>query len=188
MVESKHRWDFSKRINIDYPMCIDCHGNHDIGDPSDGYHMKDACGNCHDPLDKELPKYSQVIEQFDALWTTLSQVRQQRMNADEPVPPELAEDVAALTERHDADDARLTGSITRRSESTPTRRRASESGWRPDSIGKTSQQHRSAPSTEISEPRPSGSGLHSRSLTVAARMLPCMPRDGLCARATNGDR
>ncbi len=26
-----HHWDFSERINTEYPMCFDCHGNHDIG-------------------------------------------------------------------------------------------------------------------------------------------------------------
>ena len=31
--KSKHYWDLKKSINKDYPMCVDCHGNHDVGRP-----------------------------------------------------------------------------------------------------------------------------------------------------------
>lgn len=96
IADSPHAWDFSKRINIDYPMCIDCHGNHDIGDPNGGYQMKDACLNCHEAIDDEMPRYATVIEGFDQLWTTMSKVRQARLKSDEPVPPELAEEIAGV--------------------------------------------------------------------------------------------
>lgn len=93
---SPHAWDFSKRINIDYPMCIDCHGNHDIGDPNAGYQLKDSCLNCHEDLEQALPRYAQVIDDFDRLWTTMSKARQQRLREESPTPPELAEEIAKL--------------------------------------------------------------------------------------------
>ena len=57
-----HDWDFSKKINTEYPMCFDCHGNHDIGNPPADFKLAAMCGDCHDKLDKQFPNIAAVVE------------------------------------------------------------------------------------------------------------------------------
>ena len=37
-----HYWDFSKKINLAYPVCIDCHGHHDVRKAARGIRAEDG--------------------------------------------------------------------------------------------------------------------------------------------------
>ncbi len=91
-----HHWDFSKRINTKYPMCIDCHGNHDVGNPPDDFSLKSMCQECHESLDVEMPQLARVADQNDRLWRTLVRVRARQPAAGPRDPPALSEEIAAL--------------------------------------------------------------------------------------------
>ncbi len=94
-----HHWDFSKRINTEYPMCFDCHGNHDIGNPPADFKLAAMCGDCHDKFEKEFPNIASVVTENDRLWGTLRKVRAMNLAAESPVPAAFREEVDAL--RHD---------------------------------------------------------------------------------------
>lgn len=91
-----HHWDFSQRINTEYPMCVDCHGNHDIGNPPADFKLIAMCGDCHDEPGKEFPNLAAVVEHNDQLWDTLRKVRKRRIDETEPVPAEFQDEIATL--------------------------------------------------------------------------------------------
>ncbi len=91
-----HQWDFSKRINTEYPMCFDCHGNHDIGNPPADFKLAAMCGDCHDNLEKRFPNIASVVRENDRLWGVLRQVRKKNLLKSEPVPPKFQKEVAGL--------------------------------------------------------------------------------------------
>ncbi len=91
-----HHWDFSKRINTEYPMCFDCHGNHDIGNPPPDFELTLWCIDCHESPDKDFPNLLSVVKQNDNLWKTMGQVRRKRIHEEEPIPEEFQDDVDKL--------------------------------------------------------------------------------------------
>lgn len=88
-----HHWDFSKRINTKFPMCIDCHGNHDVGNPAADFALKQICQDCHEKLDEEFPSHAAVIAQNDRFWETLRQVRNANAGKDSLVPEEFLAEI-----------------------------------------------------------------------------------------------
>jgi hypothetical protein len=100
--KGKHYWDMTKGINRGYPACIDCHGNHDIGNPPAAFSLNNVCTDCHKQLDKELPQAAAVVAANDQLWKTLRQVYAKNKDAADPVPEEFRrerERVRSLTSR-----------------------------------------------------------------------------------------
>lgn len=92
-----HAWDWSKRINLDYPMCVDCHGNHDVGNPPADFRLKLLCTDCHEDETSELfPHLTSVIEQNDLLWQTLVKVHKKNSDAEELVPAEFQDQIQSL--------------------------------------------------------------------------------------------
>jgi hypothetical protein len=92
-----HAWDFSQKINTEYPMCFDCHGNHDIGRPPEDFTLAAWCADCHDDPDKEFPNLAAVVAENDRLWTVLKKVHQKHIASTEnPVPPKFREEVDGL--------------------------------------------------------------------------------------------
>lgn len=91
-----HHWDFSKRINTKFPMCFDCHGNHDVGNPPADFKLAAMCGDCHPKLDKQFPQIASVVKQNDRLWDVLRQVRKKNIAMSDPVPAAFREEVDAL--------------------------------------------------------------------------------------------
>jgi len=91
-----HHWDWTKRINIDYPMCFDCHGNHDVGNAHADFKLKEICLDCHEDLDTTHPHVATFVAQNDQLAETLAKVRAVHRSADELVPEEFAEEVSDL--------------------------------------------------------------------------------------------
>lgn len=91
-----HHWDWSKRINIDYPMCFDCHGNHDVGNAQADFKLKEICLDCHENLDKDYPHVASFMTESDRLAETMSKVREKHHQADELVPGEFAAEIGSL--------------------------------------------------------------------------------------------
>jgi len=91
-----HFWDLSKRINRDYPVCIDCHGNHDVGKPPTEFSLMNVCTDCHKNFDEVMPETAAVVAENDRLWKTLREVHAKRKAATEPTPPEFRRELAAV--------------------------------------------------------------------------------------------
>lgn len=91
-----HHWDFSTRINTEYPLCFDCHGNHDIGNTPPDFKLEAMCGDCHEKVDKEFPHLISVVRQNDRLWEAVGQVRRKRIAEPVPIPAEFQDEVDAL--------------------------------------------------------------------------------------------
>lgn len=92
-----HGWDFSKRINTEFPMCFDCHGNHDIGRPPADFELALWCADCHDQPDKTFGNLASVVDQNDRLWSVLRKVQQKNIASIEHlVPQEFREEVDGL--------------------------------------------------------------------------------------------
>jgi hypothetical protein len=92
-----HAWDFSKKINTEYPMCFDCHGNHDIGNPPADFKLAAMCADCHDKPEKEFPNLASVVAENDKLWEALRKVHKKNvLKPENPVPAALREPLDAL--------------------------------------------------------------------------------------------
>jgi len=96
LAAGSHDWDFSKRINTEYPLCFDCHGNHDIGNPAADFKLTAMCGDCHETMDKDFPQLASVVKKNDQLWTTLRAVRTKNISKPEPIPPSFQGEVDQL--------------------------------------------------------------------------------------------
>lgn len=92
--KSKHYWDLAKRINRDYPVCIDCHGNHDIGRPPPEFALMNVCTDCHKRLATELPHIAAVVTENDRLWEVLRHVQAKNAKAEDPTPARFQEELA----------------------------------------------------------------------------------------------
>lgn len=91
-----HHWDFSKRVNTQYPTCIDCHGNHDIGNPPADFKLANMCLDCHHKLDKDYPQIASVVTHGDQLAEVLREVRKKTIAEPDPVPEPFRKDLASL--------------------------------------------------------------------------------------------
>ncbi len=97
LASGPHHWDFSTRINTEYPLCFDCHGNHDIGNPPSDFKLTAMCGDCHDKPGKDFPNLAAVVAANDKLWDTLRKVHQKNIvKTENPVPPAFRQDVDSL--------------------------------------------------------------------------------------------
>lgn len=82
----KHFWDLSKGVNRQYPVCIDCHGNHDVGNPPAEFSLTNVCTDCHKQFAKDLPQAASVVTENDLLWKALRQVYAKTKDLPNPVP------------------------------------------------------------------------------------------------------
>jgi hypothetical protein len=91
-----HFWDLTKRINRDYPLCIDCHGNHDVGKPPQEFSLAAVCSDCHKQFADRMPALASIVAENDRLWQTLRRVRQRNKDASEPTPVPFRRELAAV--------------------------------------------------------------------------------------------
>jgi hypothetical protein len=84
--KGKHYWDLSKRINRDYPVCVDCHGNHDIGRPPAEFALTTVCTDCHKQFAKDMPATAAAVAENDRLWQVLRKVHARNAQAEDPTP------------------------------------------------------------------------------------------------------
>ena len=96
LASGPHHWDFSKRINTEFPLCFDCHGNHDIGNPPADFRLAALCADCHEKMDQEFPNLASVVKQNDRLWEVMRQVRGKNLAQKEPVPGPFRQEVNAV--------------------------------------------------------------------------------------------
>ncbi len=93
-----HYWDFSKKINLKYPVCIDCHGHHDIEKPPAEFALQTVCSECHVRFEKEMPAIASVVVENDRLWTVLRKVQDKNVHNEQPVPERFHHDLAHARE------------------------------------------------------------------------------------------
>ncbi len=91
-----HYWDLSKRINRDYPVCIDCHGNHDVGKPPAEFSLMNVCTDCHKNFATDFPESAAVVAENDRLWKVLREVHGKNKDAADPTPAPFRRDLAAV--------------------------------------------------------------------------------------------
>lgn len=91
-----HHWDFSERINVDYPMCIECHGNHDVGHPPPDLPLKQLCEDCHDNLDDDYPTFAGIVAEHDKLWAARAEIHKLRLSEEHPLPEEFEDEAAEV--------------------------------------------------------------------------------------------
>lgn len=96
LASGPHNWDFSKRINTEYPLCFDCHGNHDIGNPPADFKLAAMCGDCHEKLDKKSPNIAAVVNENDRLWDAMRKVRKKNIDRPDALPGAFRKQVDAL--------------------------------------------------------------------------------------------
>lgn len=102
-----HYWDLSKSINRGYPVCVDCHGNHDVGKPPADFALVNVCTDCHKQFAATMPATAAVVEENDRLWETLRKVHAKNSKAADPTPDAFRREVNAVRHRtarllHDA--------------------------------------------------------------------------------------
>jgi len=90
-----HYWDFSKQVNLKYPVCSDCHGHHDVEKPPAEFALKTVCRECHLKFEHEMPALAEVVSENDRLWGTIRQVQERNLKSDKPVPEQFQQDLAA---------------------------------------------------------------------------------------------
>jgi nitrate/TMAO reductase-like tetraheme cytochrome c subunit len=100
LASGPHHWDFSQRINTKYPTCIDCHGNHDVGNPPDDFALAEVCSDCHRGFERKFPNIASVVHANDELWQTLVALRDRKLGGTtHRVPEQFEPDVAQI--RHE---------------------------------------------------------------------------------------
>jgi Cytochrome c3 len=91
-----HFWDLTKRINRDFPVCIDCHGNHDVGKPPADFSLTNVCSDCHKNLDTAYPDVASIIAENDRLWQTLRQVHAKNRDDSNPTPAQFRSELGRI--------------------------------------------------------------------------------------------
>ena len=95
----KHDWDLAKGINRKYPVCVDCHGNHDVGKPPPDFTLTNVCTDCHKQFAHKQPAAAGVVAENDRLWQALRKVHASNATADDPTPEPFRRELRALRSR-----------------------------------------------------------------------------------------
>jgi hypothetical protein len=90
-----HYWDFSKQVNLKYPVCSDCHGHHDVEKPPVEFALKTVCRECHLNFDRDMPALAAVVTENDGLWGVIRKVQDRNLKNESPVPEQFRHDLAA---------------------------------------------------------------------------------------------
>jgi hypothetical protein len=90
-----HYWDFSKQVNLKYPVCSDCHGHHDVEKPPVEFSLKTVCRECHLNFEHDMPALAEVVIENDRLWGTIRKVQDRNLKSAKPVPEQFHQDLEA---------------------------------------------------------------------------------------------
>lgn len=93
--KSPHYWDQQKQLNTKFPLCIDCHGNHDVGNPPSEFSLALVCLDCHDDYKDRFKDYASVVETNDKLWESIRSWKVDHPGA-ERVPEAMEEELSQL--------------------------------------------------------------------------------------------
>jgi len=94
--KGKHFWDLAKGINRKYPVCIDCHGNHDIGKPPADFMLTNVCTDCHKGFARDMSQTAAVVAENDRLWKVLRKVYEKNDVASNGIPASLQKEVKRI--------------------------------------------------------------------------------------------
>jgi hypothetical protein len=94
--KSKHYWDLAKGINRKLPVCIDCHGNHDIGKPPADFTLTNVCIDCHKQFAKDFPHAAAAVTENDKLWEVLRKVQAKNRKLNDPIPAAFQRELRRL--------------------------------------------------------------------------------------------
>jgi hypothetical protein len=97
--KGKHYWDLTKSINRKYPVCIDCHGNHDVGKPPAEFSLMNVCTDCHKQFAKDMPHTAAVVTENDRLWVVLRKVYAKDTKVENPAPEAFQDEIERLRAR-----------------------------------------------------------------------------------------
>ncbi len=90
-----HYWDFSKKVNLKYPVCSDCHGHHDVEKPPAEFSLKTVCRECHLNFEHDMPHAAEVVIENDRLWDVIRRVQERNVKNEKPVPDQFHRDLEA---------------------------------------------------------------------------------------------
>lgn len=96
LASGPHQWDHQKRLNIQRPLCVDCHGNHDVGNPPKEFSMSLVCSECHRGYAARFPEYARITDAHDALWAAILKWQDGDPDREARVPDDLAESLAEI--------------------------------------------------------------------------------------------
>lgn len=96
LAKGPHFWDHDQRLNPEFPLCVDCHGNHDVGNPPAEFSLTLVCQDCHEDYRQKFPAYAAVTDENDALWTDLRAYRAKHPGGPAAMPEDLAEALAEV--------------------------------------------------------------------------------------------
>lgn len=91
-----HQWNHQEKLNIRYPLCVDCHGNHDVGNPPAEFSMSLVCSECHRGYKTKFPEYARLTDAHDSLWSAILQWKETNGETGDRVPESLKEDLGAI--------------------------------------------------------------------------------------------
>lgn len=96
LMAGSHKWDQQAKLNIRYPLCVDCHGNHDVGNPPAEFSMSLVCTECHRGYKTKFPEFARLTDAHDALWAAILKWKAGNRETDNRVPESLKEDLGAI--------------------------------------------------------------------------------------------
>jgi hypothetical protein len=68
LASGPHAWDHTKKLNIRYPLCVDCHGNHDVGNPPAEFSLSLVCNECHRGYKQKFESLAKLTDAEDQMW------------------------------------------------------------------------------------------------------------------------
>lgn len=84
-----HAWNHQKKLNIRYPLCVDCHGNHDVGNPPAEFSLTLVCSECHRTYKQKEPLYASLTDAQDKMWAAILDWQKKHPESETRVPEPL---------------------------------------------------------------------------------------------------
>jgi uncharacterized coiled-coil protein SlyX len=96
LMSGPHQWNHQKKLNITYPLCVDCHGNHDIGNPPAEFSLTVVCSECHRGFKGSFPEYAALTDAEDQMWSAILAWQQMNPQSEARVPAEQEDTLADI--------------------------------------------------------------------------------------------
>ena len=91
-----HFWDQQKKLNIRYPLCVDCHGNHDVGNPPAEFSLTLVCNECHRTFKQKEPLYAAITDAQDQMWGAIIEWQKKHPDSKTRVPAPLEDSLGEI--------------------------------------------------------------------------------------------
>lgn len=96
LAKGPHFWDHDKKLNTKFPHCVDCHGNHDVGNVPAEFSLTVVCLDCHKDYKEKFPSYKALTDGNDALWASQRAFQAAKGNKRDAWPESIREEIAAV--------------------------------------------------------------------------------------------